>query len=234
MSALSSLLGLFGRRPAMKRIFAEIYRTRRWGGVSASGPGSDLVRTAELRKALPDLVRRLGVRTVLDAPCGDFFWMKELVGFAERYIGVDVVPDIVEANRRSWPAVDFRCLDITTEDLPPSDLILCRDGLVHLSYAGIYAALARFRKSGARWLFATTFPDHDNADIPDGNWRPLNLEKAPFSFPKASFLLNEGCPELRGEYRDKSLGLWRIEDLTPTTPRSGPSGSSGWGARIRT
>jgi hypothetical protein len=49
--------------------------------------------------------------------------------------------------------------------LPPCGAILCRDCLVHLSFGNIERAVANFRRSGAVWLIATTFPEwRTNAD----------------------------------------------------------------------
>ena len=50
-----------------------------------------------------------------------------------------------------------RPIDITTEHLPPCDLILCRFVLNHLDRVRVRQALALFRDSG-RLLLATHFP----------------------------------------------------------------------------
>jgi hypothetical protein len=99
--------------------------------------------------------------------------------------------------------------------LPRCDAILCRDCLVHLSFANIERAVANFRASGAKWLIATTFPEwQTNADCEDGDWRALNLERAPFSWGPPVELLNENCTEAGGGWRDKSLGVWRLEEIS--------------------
>jgi hypothetical protein len=49
--------------------------------------------------------------------------------------------------------------------------------------------------------------------ITTGDWRLLNLEKPPFNFPKPLQLLNEQCSEGGYQFRDKSLGLWRVQDI---------------------
>ncbi len=57
--------------------FRRIYTRNAWGSKgSVSGSGSESEFTASLRVTLPDLLRELGVRSVLDAPCGDFNWMQ--------------------------------------------------------------------------------------------------------------------------------------------------------------
>ena len=45
-----------------------------------------------------------------------------------------------------------------------------------------------------------------------GDWRPINLERAPFHLPAPQLLLNEQCTEGGDTFADKSLALWRVED----------------------
>ncbi|MBV8755446.1 MAG: class I SAM-dependent methyltransferase [Hyphomicrobiales bacterium] len=199
----------------LARRFTEIYRKNLFGGgESISGPGSDLVQTEEIRRLLPDLFNRYAIASILDAACGDFFWMKHVCLDDLSYIGVDVVAPMIalNANRYGGGKVEFRLLDVTTQPVPRVDLILCRDLLVHLDYSAAKRAIANFRASGSAYLLTTTFPAHDNAQL-DGIWRPLNLQAEPFNFPPPLELINENCSENEGIYRDKSLGLWRLQEL---------------------
>ncbi len=69
------------------------------------------------------------------------------------------------------------------------------------------------KKSGAEFLLTTTFPQTSlNRDTKSPMWRSLNLEHDPFNFPKPLMLINEQCAHDPG-YPDKSLGLWRLEDI---------------------
>ena len=204
--------------------FARVYETNLWSDAeSRSGAGSSLAATARLRAELPALLRALGVRRLLDVPCGDFHWMAHVdlaAAGVEAYVGGDLVEEIVAANRarHAAPWRDFARVDLTAGPLPlvggaPADALLCRDCLVHLSYANVARVLDVVRASGVRWLVATTFPGRENADVADGDWRPLDLERPPFSFPPPAALLVEGCEEEGGAYADKSLGAWRVADL---------------------
>jgi hypothetical protein len=57
----------------------------------------------------------------------------------------------------------------------------------------------------------TTFPGcASNEDIVTGDWRPLNLQLAPFNLPAPDLLINEQCTEGGNLFADKSLGLWRL------------------------
>lgn len=197
--------------------FARIYETNLWGSdASVSGSGSAPDQTRVLRSQLPPLLQRHRVATMLDIPCGDFGWMHKVPLDGIAYTGADIVPDLVERNRRTYGNAlrTFEVLDLTVDPLPMVDVIFCRDCLVHLSNAHIRQALRNVRASGSTWLLTTTFPAHwQDGDMEDGDWRPLNLERPPFSFPPPLALVNEGCSEHDGAFADKSLGLWRIVDL---------------------
>ena len=165
---------------------------------------------------MPELCRRLYVGRLLDLPCGDGHWMEKVVLDGVAYIGADLLPELVAANaaRNRHAGREFLVLDLTSSPLPPADLLLCRDCLVHLSFADSRRALANIRGARIMYLLTTTFPEQAaNADIVTGDWRPLNLEREPFDFPPPLALLSEGCTEGNGRFRDKSLGLWRVADL---------------------
>ncbi len=105
-------------------------------------------------------------------------------------------------------------LDLQSSPLPAADLMLCRDCLVHLSFADIARAIANVRTARVAYLLATTFPSQaTNEDILTGDWRPLNLEVAPFHWPSPQEYLIEECTEANGLFADKSLGLWRVDAL---------------------
>ena len=200
--------------------FQRIHDTNLWGAPeSASGLGSELDATAVLRAELPRLFRQLGVTSLLDAPCGDAGWINR-ADLGVRYAGIDIVPALVERLQARAAAGeidgDYRLADITRDPLPRCDAILCRDALVHLSFANIARAVANFRRSNAAWLIATTFPEwQTNADCEDGDWRALNFERAPFSWGPPVELLNENCQEAGGGWRDKSLGVWALSAVVP-------------------
>jgi hypothetical protein len=127
---------------------------------------------------------------------------------------LDIVPSLIERNRRQHPQWRFEVADATRDPLPRADLVLCRDLLVHLSFADARAVLRNVRRSGASYLLTTTFPSRtENAEILSGEWRPLNLELPPFSLPPPLQMITEGSDEADGAFADKSLALWRVEDV---------------------
>lgn len=195
-----------------EQVFTSIYAQHAWQGESISGQGSDLDQTASLQTELPVLLSRLGVRRLLDAPCGDFNWMQYVALDLEEYIGADIVAELTTNNQAKYGNSTRRFVqcDLVTDALPTVDLILCRDCLVHLCYHDICAMLQNFQRSQSTYLLTTTFPQQPkNWDIATGEWRGLNLQRAPFHFPEPIHLLNEHCPESA----DKSLGLWKLADL---------------------
>jgi hypothetical protein len=204
----------------LKDRFTRIRETNMWGAEeSVSGLGSELAATATLRQELPKLLAGLGAQSLLDIPCGDFRWMSAVDLAGIRYVGGDIVEALVAENRLKYGR-EFRRLDLCADDLPASDVVFCRDCLVHLSFANIARAVENLRRSGSTWLLTTHFLECErNADIEDGDWRMLNFELAPFEWGPPRRVLVEGCTESGGGYEDKALALWRIADLTRSARR---------------
>ncbi len=209
-----------GEAMSPTEVFRHAWRENLWSGAeSKSGPGSGLDQTLVLRTELPALFRQLRVKSVLDVPCGDWRWMSAVNLGEVDYTGGDLLEELVESNRQRFggPRRRFLRLDLTSSTLPAADLILCRDCLVHLSFADIAKALQNIARGNISYLLTTTFPGQArNLDIVTGDWRPINLEAKPFGFPKPLRLLNEGCTEGDGIFADKSLALWRVAELDAT------------------
>jgi len=200
-----------------QQVFTTIYRENAWGDPeSISGPGSSVARATQFRAEFEQLLQELGIRSLLDAPCGDFNWLSGFDLALDSLIGIDIVPEIIAQNRARHieKHLRFEVLDIVSDALPAADLILCRDGLVHFSFADVVSALKNFKRSGSHWLLTNTFvAHHANADIATGQWQPLNLQDPPFGLPPPVHSLDEKCLGHGGVYRDKRLALWRLRDL---------------------
>lgn len=201
--------------------FTEIYKTNEFkGDESISGPGSSLKNTEVLRKELVKLCKWLKVKTIVDAPCGDFNYMKEVVKELDliEYLGIDIVPEMIEQNAKKYLSnvVHFAIGDITTYPFPNVDILICRDCLVHLSFESSFKFFRNFAKSNIPYLLTTTFTGENrkNFNFEDGrNWYPMNLYIEPFNLPQPKILINEQCQEGNGHYTDKCLGLWTLEDI---------------------
>ncbi|MBA2257354.1 MAG: class I SAM-dependent methyltransferase [Acidobacteria bacterium] len=202
------------------QVFDHILAENRWRDPdSASGTGSNLKQTETLRRELPAMLARLEVRTLLDAPCGDFHWLQHVELESVAYTGVDVVASLVAHCQASFGSASrqFMCRNILTDPLPRADAILSRDCLSHLSDGHALTALRNFRASGATWILATTYPSRPrNWDIVTGSWRPINLCAAPFNFPPPVDALVEGSTEYDGDFADKTLAVWRLDRLSLT------------------
>ena len=168
------------REAVFKRIFDRNY----WGNSeSVSGLGSTMNETEEIRKLIPGLIIKYNIQSLLDAPCGDFNWMKEVNLDGINYTGIDIVGDLIRKNQKQYSSknIQFKKLDLVTDKIPKADLILNRDCLVHMSFADIKKALSNMKQSGCKYLLTTSFVNKaSNSDIDTGQWRPINLEIAPF------------------------------------------------------
>ena len=201
----------------MEATFAQFYKENRWGDAeSVSGPGSTLTRTSKLRIELPLLLKEIGARTLFDAPCGDFNWMKDTDLGIEQYIGVDIIPELIASNQSRYgnDRVRFALLDLTRDELPRVDVILCRDCFIHFSYRHIESAIRNFKRSRSTYLLTNTYPAWpQNADIRTGDFRQINLLLPPFSFPPPLKQIDEKYPQEAEQFFGKTLGLWKLRDF---------------------
>jgi 2-polyprenyl-3-methyl-5-hydroxy-6-metoxy-1,4-benzoquinol methylase len=102
-------------------VFNRIYTGNRWRGKeSVSGPGSDSSQTQALSRKLPLLLREIKVRSILDAPCGDLFWMRDLDLDGLKYTGIDIVSELIEENQKRFAASEYRflCSNLICDPLP--------------------------------------------------------------------------------------------------------------------
>lgn len=205
------------RGKSMEDVFTGIYHRNEWGdSKTRSGAASTLLNTGVVRAELPRLLENLGVRSLLDIPCGDFHWMKEVTLDLDCYIGADIVAELITSNEKFANDVrTFVKMDITCDTLPMVDLVLCRDCLIHFSFGDSFRAIKNIKASGSRYLLTTTFTRENgkNIDIVTGQWQTLNLQRPPFDFPPPVSLMREGFTPGDGRYADRCLALWRIADL---------------------
>ena len=198
-------------------LFTFIYENNLWGNPeSVSGRGSTLKNTTAFVEQFKQLLKKLGVRTLLDAACGDFHWMKTIELDLDNYIGVDVVAAIINANKELYENEKrhFFHLDVIKDPLPKVDLILCPDCLAHFSFEDGLATLENVKRSGSTYLLTTSYIDQpQNKDIETGDWRALNLQKAPFNLPEPLVIIEEKSEELYDKERKKSLLLWKLSEL---------------------
>lgn len=177
--------------PQREQVFNKIYAKNYWASAeSVSGRGSELKQTEKIRKELPKIFEKYDCTSILDAPCGDFNWMRHVIKQTNViYCGGDIVDDLVEANILQYgdTRTKFIKLDICNDPLPSADIMVCRDCLFHLSYSDIVAFLENFAKSNIPLLLVTTHKNQGdffkNKDIRTGDFRMIDLFSQPFGFP---------------------------------------------------
>ncbi len=209
---LTELLNL----PGIAARFASIRDGSLWGSTeTVSGPGSEKSYVRAMVPSLVALFDRYSVTTIVDAPCGDLNWMRDVLSeHPLRYYGFDIVPELIDANAALRSArVTLEIGDIRTLLFPKADLWLCRDCWFHLSFADIQASQRAFLQSEIPYAM---LPSHItpagfvNADIQSGDFRLIDLFEAPFQFPRASV---DAIDDWVAPWPPRQLYLWRREQL---------------------
>lgn len=194
-------------------VFDHIYQKDFWDSMeSKSGVGSTLQATAVIREQLPKIIADFSIKSMLDVPCGDYNWMKE-VPKSCTYIGGDIVAEAVNRNQQLYASdsVQFQKIDISCDPIPTVDLIFCRDCLQHISDDKVKKALINFKNSGSKFLLVTSYPNTwRNHDIYDGDYRPLNLFIKPYNLSNYILKIREAW-KVPGVEVDKTMYLF---DLT--------------------
>src|ERR1035437_3508687 len=103
----------------------NVFKENLWGGSeSRSGPGSNLQNTSEIRVRIPKLLKKYNIKLFIDAPCGDFNWMKvinkKLEELLDSYLGIDIVDEVIELNNKTFATdkIKFTRADLTKDKLP--------------------------------------------------------------------------------------------------------------------
>lgn len=197
--------------------FTLIYKKNFWGSKeSVSGGGSTLQYTENLRKELPALLEKFSIRSIFDAPCGDFNWMKELLPSIDViYIGADIVSELIDSHNQRYKneKVHFLKLNLIADSFPDADLMICRDCLFHLSYDDVRNLLKNFVRSNISYLLTTTHKNTNqfqNRDIKSGDCRSIDLFSAPFNFPQTPLARIDDWVV---PYPEREMCLWSREQI---------------------
>jgi hypothetical protein len=169
--------------------FSEIYKNNLWSSSeSLSGEGSEVAYTEPLRKWLVSNILNLKVKDFVDAPCGDYNWMKLVTPKVDiNYIGLDIVGSVISKNKLEYgsPKVDFRIANICEDVLPACDILMVRDCLFHLSNDDINNFLNNLARTDYKYLLTTTHKverEFKNLNIITGDFRIIDLFSEPFNF----------------------------------------------------
>jgi hypothetical protein len=167
---------------------------------SVSGVGSFQRATVEIVRWLPRVFSKYSISSVLDCPCGDFNWMKNVNLSNVNYLGLDIVQEIVDNNNRLYsnPNIRFEQHDIISKAPPKADLVICRDLLFHLTNDQQVSVINNFRAANIKYIITTTYPwVAANNDLTDeeraAQWgfRQINVELPPISLGSPIEILKE-------------------------------------------
>jgi SAM-dependent methyltransferase len=219
---------------SLKEIFQDVYTNWRFGGwpESKSGGGSTLEETEDIRQQIKQLVKDKEIKSVVDAPCGDFNWMKDIVYSFESYTGCDIVPELIADNQKyANSIIKFQEFDITQNEIPEADLLIVRDVIGHLSLEDGKKAIANILNSKCKYLLTTTWynlndenynhENRNNTVTLDAQWErgaaafyPVCLHSEPFNFPKPELYIEEK-PKVDGYDNGvrKGLAFYELDKL---------------------
>ena len=204
-----------------KRKFTLIYKYNYWSSkFSKSGDGSSLEKTKNVTKNLDLIIKTYNIQKILDVPCGDFYWMKNFLKNKNiKYQGGDIVEELVEELKTKYESSNnkFLSIDITCDQLPSADLLLCRDCFIHFSNEDIFRALNNFSRSNINYFLITHTINNTsikNKDIFTGEYRFIDLFSKPFSLNKKILLSFQDDPMNNKTNNQKHMSLWTRSQIT--------------------
>ena len=225
-----------------EQVFSQIYAENKWGGVkgefcSGSGSTDDTTVTTYV-----DTVKRLaaergflGTRFV-DFGCGDFRVGRRLLTLCSSYVGVDVVPSLVDRYNQVYgnQTTQFLARDLTRDEPPEGDVCFVRQVLQHLSNAEIAVILSKLDRY--RWVFitehqpkafASIVPNIDKVhgeDIRVAFGSGVYVDQSPFDLPGESL---EVVLEVPGTALEPGVDPGVIRTILYTPKHHGSPGNPG-------
>jgi SAM-dependent methyltransferase len=187
--AVSSFRVVFLQANETEASFTRIYKSGVWGknqdGEGSSGGGSTVEATAEYRRFLQKFLIDQKIQSVIDVGCGDWEFSQLIDWGNIQYTGYDIVSFVIEKNRKRFEksTISFEHKNAIETDLPKADLLICKEVLQHLSNKDIKQFLNQIHKFKYCLITNDVNPStlsSDNRDIENGDYRHLDLTKAPF------------------------------------------------------
>ena len=152
---------------------------------------------------------------MLDIPCGDFLFMEQFLKNKNiKYIGGDIVEELIKNNKRKYKNYKFENFDIiNNHKIDKFDILHIKDCLFHFSFNDIWKVIENVSSFNTKYTLITSHKGFilKNLDIKSGEFRYLDLEKKPFYFPKPIYKIYE----YRFNFTDfpRFIGVWKTKDL---------------------
>jgi hypothetical protein len=199
-----------------KEVFTQIYTKGKWGKTKQklyfSGLGSTLeyIITPYVNYITNFLSDYPHKPIIVDLGCGDFEIGKNFVPYCSKYIGVDIVDNLIDRNKTVYSKkdqIEFMCLDIIRDNLPDGEICFLRQVLQHLSNEQILLILKKLNK------YQITFIT-EHYPLDDPNIFP-NVDKVQGEFIRA--YLNSGVYLDKNPFNIQSNRLLPILEVPGST-----------------
>jgi 2-polyprenyl-3-methyl-5-hydroxy-6-metoxy-1,4-benzoquinol methylase len=205
-----------------KKIFTTIYKSKHWVQnssllpkefISASGHGSNINSKQHngLTFNFLELIKNYKINSILDMPCGDFLWIKNIIQNNKvDYLGVDIVDELIDNKKKLYQNenINFEISDIV--DFKTSkkfDLVLIRDLFIHIKNIDITKILYNLKLMNIKYVALNSYMNEKNIDVIIGQHRKINLLIEPFN-------LKEPIYKFRDYEDDKFFYLYDLKTLS--------------------
>ena len=188
---------------------------------SGGGSHNEKIVKPYINTLIPLIVNN-NIRAITDIGCGDFWIMRQVLGFLVEnnynffYNGIDVVEDLINHNRNTfrYPNIRFHYMDAAQDnvELPFGELLIIRQVLQHLSNSDIKKILNKARNFKFLLVTEHIYDGADavfnvdkiaNRDIRLGFKSGVYLEYPPYNYKNIVHLLK--IPELGGIIRSSLI-----------------------------
>jgi SAM-dependent methyltransferase len=153
----------------VQQIFSKIYDEGAWGRsgdpsqpfFSGSGSHDDKIIATYVDAVRGFLSTFPDRPDVVDLGCGDFFVGSKIRDLCGAYVACDIVPKLIEFNKKKFAGldVDFRVVDMTSDELPGGDVVFIRQVLQHLSNEQIARAVPKVAATYKSLVLTEHLPD---------------------------------------------------------------------------
>jgi len=135
----------FNLNKSLEKVFTEVYERHLWGEGSGAGSKDEEYKNMIIQYLKSHEGKE---KTVVDLGCGDLQIGRSFFDHCKRYIGVDVVPELINELKSKYDKnnVSFFRLNIVEDELPDGNICLIRQVFQHLSNAEIKKVLEKLDK----------------------------------------------------------------------------------------